>query len=91
MYFNLFFSVICILFAWPPDYCTVKTIPSQKSTALRNRQNVLTRFLQISIRSFINFDVNKRRNILDSILLALYCKEVRGTDSFINYLQESKV
>lgn len=64
-------------FGLPPDYCAVKTVPSQKITAFRDRQNVLTRFLEISIRSFINFDVNKRRNILDSILLALFCKEGR--------------
>lgn len=74
-----------------PGYCDVKTILSQKSTAFRNRQNVLTRFLQISIRSFINFDVNKCRNISDIILLALFCKEARGTERLINYFQELKV
>lgn len=87
MHFNLCFPVICISFGLPPDYCAVKTILSQKSTAFRNRQNVLTRFLQISMRSFINFDVNKRRNILDSILLALFCKEARCTDTLIFFFR----
>lgn len=54
-------------------------------SAFRNTGNILTRFLQISTRSFINFDVNKRRNILDSILLALFCKKVRCTDRLIHF------
>lgn len=81
----IFFSVISNSIGLFPNYYTVKTILSQKSTAFRNRQNVLTRFLQMSTRSFINFDVNKRRNILDSILLALFYKKARHTDKLIHF------
>lgn len=82
MYFSfVFFSnKYRILFASKLLYHKKYTI-----SAFRNTGNVLTRFLQISTRSFINFDVNKRRNKLDSILLALFCKKVRCTDRLIHF------
>lgn len=74
-------------FSLPPNYYTATDIPLIEEHTFKNTENVLTRFLQTSRRSLINFDVNKRRNKSDTILLALFCKKIRCTGRLILFFQ----